>query len=186
MRSIVGILVSGMLTAGCGHSRPKTTQPAVRAELAAAEAAERRRQHEQARAHYLAAIAQATTPPGVVLARRAFAETLISWGEYPEAIIQLEGVVAAAPTDAAAWHDLGLLLHNRGDDQRAIAALERSRELAPGDFRPRVSLGALRWKRGDRVGARAEYEALLGLELPAALRRKVTWAIATLSAKPAR
>jgi len=153
----------------------------VRAELEAAEAAERARQHEVARTHYEQAIAHATDPASSAFARREYAETLISWGEYPEAIAQLEGVVAAAPDDAGAWHDLGVLRHHQGDDARAIEALERARALAPKDFRPRRTLAVLRWKRGDRAGALAEYEAMLDLELPERLRTQVQWAIQQLS-----
>lgn len=172
------------IAAGCGSPPPpRTPSAAVRTEIQAAETAERARQHDVARSHYQRAVAQAKDPPSISFARREYAETLISWGEIPEAIAQLEGAVAARPDDAAAWHDLGILRHNQGDDVRALAALEHARDASPRDPRPRVALAALRWSRGDRAGASTEYRALLELDLPDRLRDKVKWALAEL-AKP--
>ena len=155
----------------------------VRAEVDQAETAEKARRHDVARGHYQRAVAEAKDPPSISFARREYAETLISWGELAEAIAQLEGAVAAEPKDAAAWHDLGILRHNQGDDVRALDALEHAKAASPRDPRPRVALAALRWSRGDRAGATAEYKALLELELPDRLRDKVKWALAEL-AKP--
>lgn len=184
--------------AACGGAAPRGPSDAVRAEIAAAETAERARQHHAARAHYERAIASARDPNSAAFARREFAETLMSWGEYPEAIAQLERAVAARSAStpestpeskidtqlaAAAWHDLGLLRHNRGDVPGAIAALSRARALAARDPRPRIALAALLWKSGDRAGAAAEYRALLELDLPARVRTKVEWALGEL-AKP--
>ena len=171
--------------AGCGGRPPPPPTgptPTVRTEIEQAEAAERARQHDLAREHYQRAIAGARDPASAAFARREFAETLISWGEYPAAIAQLEGSIAARPS-AAAWHDLGLLRNNRGDVPGALAALEQARALAPRDPRPRVALAALRWRAGDRAGAATEYRALLELPLPERLRAKVQWALDEL-AKP--
>ncbi len=179
-----------LLVVGCTHptSPPKPAPPddaaIVRAEITAAETAEKARQHEVARAHYLQAVAHAHDPKSIDFARREFADTLMSWGELPAAIAQLEGAVAAVPDDAAAWHDLGILRHQEGDDPGAIVALERARTLRATDPRPRIALAALRWKRGDRAGARHEYEALLELDLPEATRVKVKWAIGELAKAP--
>jgi tetratricopeptide (TPR) repeat protein len=168
--------------AGCGGRAPAPSGPSpqVRAEIERAEAAEQARRHDAARAHYQRAIAFARDPTSVAFARREYAETLITWGEYPEAIAQLEGSLAARPS-AAAWHDLGLLRNNRGDVRGALAALEQARALAPRDPRPRVALAALRWRSGDRAGAAAEYRALLDLPLPERLRSKVRWALDELA-----
>ena len=171
------------LVAACGHPAPRMPSARVRAEIDQAETAERARQHEVARGHYQRAIAEAADPPSISFARREYAETLITWGEIPEAIAQLEVAVTAAPNDAASWHDLGILRHNQGDDVRALDALEHAREASPRDPRPRIALAALRWSRGDRAGATTEYKALLELELPDRLRDKVKWALGEL-AKP--
>lgn len=170
--------------AACGRPAPRTPSTTVRAEVDQAETAEKARQHDVARTHYQRAVAAAKDPPSIAFARREFAETLISWGEVPEAIAQLEGAVAADPSDAASWHDLGILHHNQGNDVRALDALEHARTASPRDPRPRVALAALRWSRGDRAGAATEYKALLELDLPDRLREKVKWALAEL-AKPA-
>lgn len=176
-RTRVAVLLA--LTACASHA-PAPSAP-VRTEVAAAETAEKARKHDEARKHYQAAIASAKDPASIAFARREFADTLISWGEYPEAIAQLEGAAAANGKDASLWHDLGLLYHNAGDDQRAIASLEKSRALAPDDPRPRVTLGVLRWQRGDLAGARSEYEGLLALQLPERLREKAEWAVKELT-----
>ncbi|MGE3458745.1 MAG: tetratricopeptide repeat protein, partial [Kofleriaceae bacterium] len=169
-------LVIGVLA--CSRSpAPRAPSNEVRTEIARAETAERARQHEVARKHYQRAIELAHDPVSAAFARRELAETLISWGEYDQAIIELEAVVDLAPAHAAAWHDLGMLYHQRGDNERAMAALERSRAAAPRDPRPRITLAVLRWKRGDLAGATREYRELLELDLPDGLRSKVKWAL---------
>ncbi len=160
------------------------TAPTVERELATAEAAERARHHAEARTHYQRAVAVARAPHDVAKARRAYGETLAHWGELPAAVIELEEAVAAVPTDASAWHDLGILRHAAGDGTGAIAALARARDLVPADPRPRIALAALYWRRGDRPAAAGEYRALQALDLPAALRGKVEWALAELAKAP--
>lgn len=175
--------------AACAHAAPASGQsppgPAaeVRAEVDRAEAAEQSRRHDLAREHYQRAIALARDADSVGLARHEYAETLVTWGELPEARAQLELAVAAQPGDAGAWHDLGWVRHNTGDDPGAIAALARAEQLAPRDVRPRITLAALYWQRGDKASAAREYRGMLALELPDRLRAKVEWALAEL-AKP--
>ncbi len=164
---------------------PTGSRATVRAEIDRAEDAERARQHEVARAHYEAAVAAARDPADVHLAHREFADTLASWGEAATAAKQLEAAVAAVPDQAADWHDLGFLRFNAGDVPGALTALERAKQLAPDDPRPRLTLAVIKWKRGDRAGAAAEYRGLLGLQLDATLRAKVQWALDQL-AKPPR
>jgi eukaryotic-like serine/threonine-protein kinase len=178
-RPPLGLAVALVLIA-CGARAPTQPSTLVRTEIEQAETAEKARQHDVARAHYQRAVTGAHDPASIAFARREFAETLVSWGEYPEAIAQLERAIAAIP-DAGAWHDLGLLRNNQGDVPGAVAALEQARTLAPRDPRPRVALAALRWKSGDRAGAAVEYRALLELELPDRLRAKVTWALGELA-----
>jgi Flp pilus assembly protein TadD len=169
--------------AACAHGAVRQPAAAVRAEVELAEAAEQRRQHDVARQHYQRAIAQARDPLSVAFARHEYAETLVTWGEAPEARAQLEIAALASPNDAGVWHDLGLLRHNAGDDPGAIAALVRAEQLAPRDVRPRKALAALYWKRGDKANAAREYRALLELDIPERLRIKIQWALGEL-AKP--
>jgi Flp pilus assembly protein TadD len=179
-RIVVAWLVA---LAACAHAPPRGPAAAVRAEVEQAEAAERSRRHDVARRHYQRAIAQARDPASIAFARHEYAETLVTWGEAPEARAQLEIAAAADPSDPGVWHDLGLLRHHAGDDPGAIQALGRAVELAPADPRPRTALAALHWKRGDRPSAARAYRALLELDLPERLRARVEWALAEL-AKP--
>jgi len=180
-----GPLVWLLLVGAGAHRTPgrRTPSAQVRADIAAAETAERARKHDVARQRYQQAVARASDPPSIAYARHEYAETLMSWGEVPEAIAQLEGVIAVMPDSASAWHDLGILRHNQGDDARALQALERARDLAPRDPRPRIALAALRWTRGDKAGASTEYRALLELDLPDRVRAKVSWALTELVAQ---
>jgi Flp pilus assembly protein TadD len=177
-RTIAAVIVLLVLAACGGRAKPSAP---VRAEVEKAETAEKARKHDEARKHYQAAIASAKDPASIAFARREFADTLISWGEFPEATAQLEGVTRASPDDASAWHDLGMLYFNRGDAARAITSLEKARSLAPEDERPRKTLAVIKWKRGDFDGARTEYRAMLELPLSDKVRAKVEWAIAELS-----
>lgn len=171
-----------VLLVACASSVASRTPSAiVKADVDRAEQAEKARQHGVARAAYDKAIADAKTPTDLAFARHELAETLISWGEIPAAIAQLEAAVAARPDDAATWHDLGILRHHEGDDVGALAALEKARALVPQDPRPRIALAALRWSRGDRAGATTEYRELLALDLPDRLRAKVQWALDQLA-----
>ena len=182
MRRLLGAAAIGL--AACGHgAAPRDPADAVRAEIAAAETAEKARQHDVARRHYQRAIAAAEDPGSAGFARHEYAETLVTWGELPEARAQLELAATASPGDASVWHDLGILRHNAGDDPAAIQALARAEQLAPSDPRPRKALAALYWSRGDKARAAEQYRGMLGLDLPPRVRAKVEWALAEL-AKP--
>lgn len=173
-------VIAFALIAGCGGAQRPQPSAATIAAIEHAEAAERARDHEVARRRYYAAIDTAPDVASEVFARHQFAETLLSWGEIDAGEGQLARIVARAPDDAAAWHDLGLVRHNRGDDAGAITALERARDLARRDPRPRISLAVLYWKLGRLPSALVEYKALAELSLPERLRRRVEWAIACL------
>jgi Tfp pilus assembly protein PilF len=174
-----------LVVVACSHPpAPVAPSTTVRDEIALAEDAERARRHDLAREHYEKAVAGARDPRSVDLARAKFGETLATWGEYAEAMAQLEQAVAAVPDDAEAWHNLGILREHEGNPTGAIAALERARDLLPQDIRPRIALAAARWKHGDLTGAAAEYHELLRLDLPERLRKKVLWALDQLAKQP--
>jgi tetratricopeptide (TPR) repeat protein len=159
-----------MVTAPTAKASPS---PAVRADIERAEDAERRRQHDEAAAAYERAVADARDPTSVNIAHREYAETLETWGEVDRAIAQLEAAVAARPDDVAAWNDLGVLYHHRGDDARALTALETSKRLAPADWRPRRQLAALLVAMHEYERASAEYREMLALDLPDRIRDAV-------------
>ncbi|HSR98225.1 MAG TPA: hypothetical protein VLM79_14300, partial [Kofleriaceae bacterium] len=76
--------------AACAHGAgPRGPAAAVRAEVDQAETAEKQRQHDVARTHYQRAIAAAHDPDSIAFARHEYAETLVTWGEAPEARAQL-------------------------------------------------------------------------------------------------
>jgi tetratricopeptide (TPR) repeat protein len=171
------------LHVGCGRPQPAAS-PATRHAITEAEAALAARDYDAARAAYDRAIAQAPDDASRALARRERADARLFLGDLTGGAADLEALVALRPADAAAWHDLGVVRANAGDRPGAAAALTRAKALASDDPRPRLALAALRWADGDRAGARAEYQALLHLELPPRVRAKVEWAITELD--PAR
>ena len=170
-----------LLVAACGARQTPAAHPdPVRTEIERAEDAEKARQHDQAAAHYKAAIAAATTPKAQAWAHHEFAETLATWGEVEQAIAELVAAAQATPGDPSIWQDLGILRHKQHDDRGAIEALSKAKDLAPRDSRPRIALAALYWSTGDKQQALAEYKALLDLDLPDRVREKVLWAIGVL------
>ncbi|MBX3162380.1 MAG: tetratricopeptide repeat protein [Deltaproteobacteria bacterium] len=178
-------LVAVAFVAACGApARPVEPAKAtvdVKAEVDLAEAAERTRRHDVARAHFQKAVAAARDPSSIAYARWRFAETLVSWGELPEARAQLEAAVQARPDHPIAWHDLGHVRFGSDDYPGAIAAFQKARDLAPRELKPRLSLAVTLWKHGDLAAASNEYRALLELDLPDRTRGKVEWAIAELA-----
>jgi tetratricopeptide (TPR) repeat protein len=189
-----------VVAAACAHPAPSSPGAGdpVRVELEAAEASESKRQHFEARAHYERAVAaaeQRRDAKAIGYARRAFAETLATWGETEAARTQLEGAVVASPGDPIAWQMLGILRAKLGDTPGAFAALDRSKALAPRAWIPRRDLAVLHWSLGEgrtadpdpakaaahRAAALGEYRAMLELDLPDRLREKVQWAIGVLS-----
>jgi Flp pilus assembly protein TadD len=169
--------------AACGSAPPRPSA-STRAAVERAEAHERARRPDQARAALRQAIADAPDAVSEAYARREYASALAFWGEVPAAVAELEAAVRLDPAQPAAWHDLGILRHSRGDRAGAAAALREARRLRPADPRPRIALAALLWQSGDRAAARAEYVALRGLDLPPRLRARVDWAIAELERPP--
>ena len=101
-------------------------------------------------------------------ARHKFGETLATWGEFAEAIAQLEKAVAARPGDAAAWHDLGILREHDGNVDGAIAALEK-RATSP---------------RTTTARAGRSRSLLLEARLPRSRRRRVPRDAQARSARP--
>jgi Flp pilus assembly protein TadD len=152
----------------------------VRADIARAEDAELHRHHDVARAEYERAVADAKDPETASFARREYAETLGTWGELPKAVEVLEG----APRDAAVLNDLGVFYHLQGNDPKALAALETSKQLAPRDWKPRRQLAMLLVVMHDYDRATAEYRAMLELDLPERLRAAVHKALELLAAQP--
>lgn len=116
-------------------------------------------------------------------AGRSYALALIFWGEYDRAETELERVVRWRRSDVASWHDLGMLRHRRGDMLGAEQSFRRAIALRKNNPRSRIALAALLWKARRWGAALTEYRALLELELPSRVRKKVQWAIRVLQTK---
>jgi tetratricopeptide (TPR) repeat protein len=161
------------LVVGCAHAAAQKPPATVKVEIDAAETAEKNRHHEEARAHYEAAVAAAHDPKTIAFARHEYAETLETWGEVPAAIMQLDAIVKVMPDDAHAWHDLGILRQKEHDITGAIDALEHAKKLVPRMLKVRIALAAARQCANDRPGAIGEYKELLDLDLPDRLRAAI-------------
>lgn len=178
-------LLVALLHLGCGApvaSRPGPDEPVAttRALLAQAEAAEAQRRYDRAQALYVQARREAPDQVSQAAAALAHGRALIFWGEYALAEVALAEAARLQPDQARAWHDLGMVRHRLGDLAGAEAALRRSVAVLPDDGRSRIALAALLWQQGRLREAVREYEALHTLDLPARVRDRVAWAIATL------
>ncbi len=194
MRSSSWIVVACVVASCASTQHPAEPAPDVRGEVRDAETAEKARQHDVARTKYERAITDAKDPESAGYARGRYGETLATWGDYKAALTQLEASVAAYPNDPAPWHDLGVVREHEGDSPGAIIALDHAVALAKTDWRPRLAIAALRWKLAGHcfkqpgrdcshevAATKAEYEAMLQLDLPERLRTKVSWALDQLA-----
>ena len=177
----IALAVAAILVALAGACAAAGASANTRAHLASAEAALGRKDYDAAAAAYDRAVATAPDRPSRILALRERADARVFVGELAGAAADLDALTALTPGDPRAWHDLGMVRANAGDHGGAVAAFTRAKAAAPDDARPRLALAALRWADGDRAGARAEYQALLALDLPDRVRAKVAWAIGQLA-----
>jgi len=180
---LLGVLA--VILPSCAHPPPPQPPGAnVRADLDRAEDAERHRNHDLARTEYERAIADASDPDSISNARREYAETLGTWGETAKALEVLERGAELVPNNAPLWNDLGIFYHVAGNDPKALTALEKAKQLAPRDWRPRRQLAMLLVVMHDYERATVEYRAMLDLDLPDRLRAAVHKALDLLAALP--
>ncbi|ACY16178.1 TPR repeat-containing protein [Haliangium ochraceum DSM 14365] len=182
--ALLAAAIALCLLAGCARSAAPAARPAPAtvALIERAEAAERERRYERADALYREARARAPDDLSRARAALAHGRALLFWGRYADAEAALSEAAAARPGDPGAWHDLGMVRHQRGDLAGAELAFRRSIAARPDDGRSRVALAALLWKQKRLPEALREYRALAALEeLPPRLRERVAWAIQTLA-----
>jgi tetratricopeptide (TPR) repeat protein len=82
------------------------------------------------------------------------AMALVRAKRYPEARESLEQVVAAAPSNAEAWHELGIVWRRRRDTaayEQAVKCLGRAAELAPANARYLADYGGTSLELADRT-----------------------------------
>ncbi|MEP7043887.1 MAG: tetratricopeptide repeat protein [Dokdonella sp.] len=67
------------------------------------------------------------------------------------------------PDDVDALHMLGLLCHQRGDDEEGMRLLARAHELAPADASIEATLAGVHFRHGDYAAAKRGYQRALAL-----------------------
>ena len=85
-------------------------------------------------------------------------------GRFPEAAAALADAVAQDAEDLGAWRLLGGALAALEDTQGAVAAFQRTIELAPSQPKNHYNLGLALQAAGDRVGARKHLSHALTLD----------------------
>jgi len=85
-------------------------------------------------------------------------------GNQQEALQYFQQAIAQAPEDAGLYNELGLTWNAAGDYPKAVSALEKSLELAPGTSKYANSLASIKFGGGDSKSA---YQVLLGNNKPA-------------------
>jgi Flp pilus assembly protein TadD len=179
------------ITSAIGCSRPKPSQSAsisaaTRALVASAEAHERARRYDLARADYDRAVREAPEARSGAFAARKLSLALLFWGELADAETALEKVVSLRPRDASAWHDLGVVRVRTGDTAGGEVALRRAIALQPKQPMSRIAVAALLVNQRRFAEALREYDALLALDLPPRIRSAISRAQAMLRAELAR
>ena len=104
--------------------------------------------------------------PGNPEALASIARLHLRQGNQKQAIEYFQQALlkAKTPDDAKLYNELGLALNSAGDYPQAVAALEKSLELAPGTSKYANSLASVRFGGGD---ASAAYQVLLANNKPA-------------------
>ena len=96
--------------------------------------------------------------PGNPDALASIARLHLRQGNQQQAVQYFQQAIVKAPEDALLYNELGLALNKAGDYPKAVAALEKSLELAPGTSKYANSLASVRFGGGD---ANAAYQVLL-------------------------
>jgi Flp pilus assembly protein TadD len=84
-------------------------------------------------------------------------------GRLDEAELGYRARLSDHPDDVDALHMLGLLCHQRGDDDEGLALLERARGLAPADASIEATLAGVHFRQGDHAAAKQGYQHALAL-----------------------
>lgn len=97
--------------------------------------------------------------PGLVLLLAGL--TVMRVPVWRDAYTLFSRTVEVQPCSARAWHLLGQAALARGDDQRALSALNRALAILPEYFEVRVDLGNYHFARGEYAAAARQYTASL-------------------------
>ena len=98
---------------------------------------------------------------------------LIMGGQLGEARAELDSAIARFPGFGSLYKNSGLAAFRSGDNAAALRALDRAIQLDPGLAAARGLRARVRAALGDRAGARADWQAYLGLGPEATERAEV-------------
>jgi len=93
----------------------------------------------------------------------ARSKAAMAQGNFAEARRLLRQAVQQDPKDGALWFHLGASCAELNELDKAIAAFERARILAPGQADTYFNLGLVYWRKGDLSKAKESYRAGLAL-----------------------
>lgn len=93
-----------------------------------------------------------------------FVMRCLKYGEFEEGEEVCRKILAVAPDYPDALHYAGVLAHENGRTDDALALIERSLDLAPEQADWHSNLGVIRQARGDLEGAIASYERAIALK----------------------
>lgn len=113
------------------------------------------------KANQVASDAKGKDSPHMLRAKATIARLL---GDTNQTIAMLERAVAAAPTDHAAWNNLGNALHEADQPERAIDALARAVSLQPQLAFTHVNLGKALATANRHEDARRAFETAVRLD----------------------
>jgi regulator of sirC expression with transglutaminase-like and TPR domain len=100
---------------------------------------------------------------GEIETMRTLARNERRQGRLDNALRAYDRLVAAAPADAAAWNERGILHGMRGDPKRALADFDKAVELRTDDAEPRLNRAGALAEIGDAVSAIAELDRVIAL-----------------------
>jgi predicted Zn-dependent protease len=139
-------------------------------------------------------VASISAPPSTTLATpptttaRDRVDDSVAHGDYPTALRELDGLLAAAPTDAGLLYERGFVHEALNDDAAAELDYRASLKSGATDFEPRLALGLLLARAGKDAEARTQLTDAVTTSKPPTdplLKARAYRALARLNAQSA-